>query len=263
MKALTKTQIAAMNGKPLFLNKVKSVSDGMAGSERVVKESTNSKLSKEITAPAWKDAKIYTVTLEERATCNRACLHWDDCYGNNMRNAVRYVADDALIRQMENDLAHWQARTDKLNAKRSAKGLEPVPFVVRLHVLGDFFSVGYVAQWAKWFGMFPSLRAWGYSHWNPGTEIGDALLSLREALGGLDARQGARFCIRFSDHDESGAGAMADTNPKAAELIDAGQAFICPEQTQSEERKAGPNAIHCGNCGLCWMSKKHVIFQTH
>lgn len=263
MKSLTKTQLAALNGHALFQNKVKSVTDGMGDSERVVKESTNTKLSKELTVSPWKGAKIYTVTLEERKTCNRACLHWDDCYGNNMRNATRYTADDALIQQMEADLTHWQAQTDKRNAKRAAKGLAPAPFVVRLHVLGDFFSVGYVAQWAKWFGMFPSLRVWGYSHWNPGTEIGDALLSLREALGGLDAREGARFCIRFSDYAESGAGAMADTNPLAAELIAAGQAFICPEQTQTEERKESDKAIHCANCGLCWMSKKHVIFQTH
>lgn len=262
-KPLTKTQIAALTGRTLYLNKVKSVADGMGDTERVVKESSNSKLSKEISRSPWKGARIYTVTLEERKTCSSACGHWADCYGNNMRNATRYTADDALVEQMEKDLAHWQARTDKTNEKREKLGLGPVPFVVRLHVLGDFYSVDYVIQWAKWFGMFPSLRVWGYTHWHPGTEIGDAVLTLREGLGGLDSRNGARFCIRFSDHAEHGAGAIAADNPVAADLALAGKAFVCPEQTQSKTRSEGPNAIHCGNCALCWQSDKHVIFQTH
>jgi hypothetical protein len=185
-----------------------------------------------------------------------------------MRNAIRYVANDAMIRQMEKDLAHWQAVTDKTNARRAKKGLAPAPFVVRLHVLGDFFSVAYVEQWAQWLDMFPSLRVWGYSHWHPGTAIGDALLTLRETTGGSDSREGARFCLRFSDDSEHGPGEISDINPIAAQLAESGQAFVCPEQTQSEERANGPNAINCGNCGLCWnvrkrAKKKHVIFLKH
>ena len=50
--------------------------------------------------------------------------------------AIRYNADDELIAMMESELHDLQAKY-------------PNGFLVRLHVLGDFYSVSYVAQWAK------------------------------------------------------------------------------------------------------------------
>ena len=261
MKALTKTEIAVMTGRTIILDNVKNIADGTGKSERAVKASSNAKIGKVIARGAWNGAKIYSLTVEERATCNRACLHWADCYGNNMPFATRYVVNDALIQQIEQDLTYYQAQTDKDNARRqklAAKhgiAFSPMVFAVRLHVLGDFASVEYVEQWAKWFDMFPSLRVWGYTHWNPGTAIGNAILSLREALGGLDARLGGRFCIRFSDETEHGGGALSDTHPLAADMAESGKAFICPEQTGQTK--------DCGTCALCWTSAKHVIFKTH
>lgn len=260
MKAVSKSELAILNGTTLYTSMVKSISSGMGSSERVVKQSTNAKLRKEIETSPWSGSKIYTVTLEERKTCPDTCKFKFDgdhpCYGNNMPFAVRYTGDESLFSQIESDLAELQAKTDKTNAKRAKDGLAPVFFVVRLHVLGDFFSVGYVASWAKWLGMFPSLRIWGYTHWHPGTEIGDAILSLREACGGLNARNGGRFCIRFSDMEDISLGsALSADLPIAQELLAQKKAFICPEQTGKTES--------CGTCGLCWMSDKPVIFITH
>jgi hypothetical protein len=79
---------------------------------------------------------IYTLTLEERATCPTSCGHWRSCYGNSMHFAHR-------IDHRSPGFATLLAA----NVKRL--GVEhPHGFVVRLHVLGDFYSVAYVDLWA-------------------------------------------------------------------------------------------------------------------
>ena len=133
MKQLSKTEMAVMAGKSVYHNlRVKSVNDGMAKSERAIKKSTNVKLGKRVTKGKLKGFPIFTLTLEERATCPASCIHWGDCYGNNMMNAIRYKGDQALLDQIESDLAYYQAKY-------------PKGFLVRLHILGDFYSVAYVA----------------------------------------------------------------------------------------------------------------------
>lgn len=54
--------------------------------------------------------KLYTVTLEERATSPASCAHWKTCYGNNMMSAIRYDANDALIDTMESELIELQRK---------------------------------------------------------------------------------------------------------------------------------------------------------
>ncbi|EEE46099.1 GP88 family protein [Roseibium alexandrii] len=235
MKHLTKTELAVMAGRPLFMNKVKSVSDGMGKTERVIKKSTNTKLGKKVTKGHWAGMPIMTVTLEERTTCPRSCKHWADCYGNNMRNAVRYTYDQHLVEQMERDLEHYQAK-------------HPDGFVVRLHVLGDFPDVAYVAQWAKWLGKFPALRVYGYTAHQIGTSIGDAIQSVRLCADG-------RFQIRISAGTDATNSALSEHDEQAPDLLESKQAFICPEQTGKTDT--------CGTCGLCWTSTKAVVFLTH
>ena len=146
MKPLSKTQMAVLSGKSVYHSlRVKSVADGMAKTERAIKKSTNVKLGKRVTKGPLKGFPIFTLTLEERATCPASCIHWDDCYGNNMMNATRYTGDNSLLAQIELDLAYYQAKY-------------PEGFLLRLHVLGDFYSVAYVAAWAKWLGMFSALH---------------------------------------------------------------------------------------------------------
>ena len=85
MKQLSKTEIAVMNGKTLFTNRIKKANrDTMAKSELLIKKSTNVKLGKKVTKGKWKGFPIFTLTLEERATCPKSCQHWATCYGNNM-----------------------------------------------------------------------------------------------------------------------------------------------------------------------------------
>ena len=254
MKQLSKTERAVMNGVSVYGNRVKSVSDGMAKSETVIKKSTNIKLGKKVTKGKLTGFPIYTVTLQERATCPTSCIHWHDCYGNNMMFAVRYNADDSLIAAMESELKTLQAK-------------HPNGFLVRLHVLGDFYSVQYVAQWAKWLSMFPALHIYGYTANQPDAAdnkeraIGQAILSLRMACG-------IRFAVRFSGSYGDQFSALSADDSKALALLDTKQAFKCPTQISKETGKLAKKgeatlASDCGACGLCWQASKPVVFLTH
>jgi len=143
---------------------------------KVIKPSTNQKLGKKILRGKFKGAKIYTVTLEERATCFRGCEHWLDCYGNNMPFAHRIKVGASLIPRLNHELNV----IDKKNK----------PYTIRLHVLGDFYSVEYVKFWIDQLNKRPLLSIYGYTRWHIGTDIGD-----RIAMHNHDPR----FAIRFSN----------------------------------------------------------------
>jgi len=199
---------------------------------RTLKPSSNRKLGKRITRGRWKGMPIYTLTLEERRTCPASCPHWDDCYGNNMPFAHRFKHGAALVGRLERELKELQ--------KRYPKG-----FAVRLHVLGDFYSVAYVERWASWLEQFPALHIWGYTARLPRVDpIGDAVESLR-----TNPALGARFRIRFSGGGRANLALSADP----AEWDTPG--FACPEQTG--------RLPSCGACGLCWESPLNVRFVSH
>lgn len=122
------------------------------------------KIGNRVTKGPWKGMRIFTLTLEERKTCPASCFRWETCYGNNMPFARRVNIDNEYLDRLEDELR-------ALNAK--GRG-----FVVRLHVLGDFYSVGYVHQWEYWLDIFPKLHVFGYTAWSAGTPIGDAVREL-------------------------------------------------------------------------------------
>tara|TARA_R110000823_G_scaffold128694_1_gene256457 strand:- start:337 stop:852 length:516 start_codon:yes stop_codon:yes gene_type:complete len=171
-----------------------------------------------------------------------------------MMNATRYKADDSLVEQIEKDLAFYQAKY-------------PNGFLVRLHVLGDFYSVAYVAQWAKWLGMFPALHVYGYTANQPDAidsqerAIGEALLSLRIACG-------IRFAVRFSGSFTDSFAALSNDDKRSEALLANKQAFLCPTQISRETGKLAKKGEEtltpdCGACGLCWQASKPVVFLTH
>ena len=47
---------------------------------QVIKPITNVKLGKWVSKSRHAGKRMYTVTLEERATCPKTCKHWYDCY---------------------------------------------------------------------------------------------------------------------------------------------------------------------------------------
>lgn len=198
--------------------------------QRVLKSGHQSrKIGKTVMKGRLRGAPIFTLTLEERATCPRTCLAWSICYGNGMNSAERIVAGPALEAALWDELGELQ--------RRHHKG-----FLVRLHVLGDFYSEGYVDLWGKALDRFPALHVFGFTARLPGTPIGDALAP-------LIAGRWTRFAIRYS-----GAG-LAE---KAAEVLGSradSQAILCPAQTGA--------ADCCATCMLCLHSTRSIAFARH
>lgn len=197
---------------------------------RVLKDGHQSrKIGKEVRKGARKGWPIFTLTLEERATCPRTCTEWGTCYGNNMQAAERIEHGDEL--------------TDALEAELYALARKhPSGFMVRLHVLGDFYSEAYVEFWARMLDELPPLHVFGFTARLPGTAIGDALAPLIE-------RQWERFAIRVSG---------GKTDLKAAEIVESGDdshSIICPAQTGATEC--------CATCALCWHSTRSIAFRRH
>ena len=110
------------NGRTIYLKSVKVVD---FYPHQALKPVKNKKLGKTVTKGKHKGRPIYTLTLEERATCPRSCGHWDDCYGNNMPFAHRLTAGQGLTKKIYADLTAIQKKHKQ--------------FLVRLHVLGDSF----------------------------------------------------------------------------------------------------------------------------
>jgi hypothetical protein len=233
---LTKTQIAIKTGRTLFPNKVKNVADGLGKTENVIKKSTNKKLGKRVTKGKFTGMPMFTVTLEERATCSTSCVHYKTCYGNSMPFATIYEANTALIDRMEIELKI-------LNVKY------PMGFLVRLHVLGDFYSINYVNKWNTWLKTFENLHVYGYSEKKDNDPIGIKLNKVR-------AKYGRRFMVRVSgDVKRSTMSALSYDDIRTRDQIKNKQAFICPVQLDQTDT--------CSTCSLCWTTQKNVIFLTH
>jgi hypothetical protein len=205
----------------------KNVHDAGNYAHAVIKASTNIKLGKKVTKGHLRGAKIFTLTLEERATCDSECEHWLDCYGNNMPFGHRFEANDALMVSIERDL-------DELDAKGK-------PYLVRLHILGDFFNLKYVLFWRKQLKNRELLNVYGYTRHHPTKPLGYALKLVRQEYG-------KRFAIRFSNYPD-------DTFSAQSEHVSTG-GIGCPVQMDRTDS--------CGTCALCWeMEDKSIIFYDH
>ena len=110
----------------------------------------NKKLGRIITKGKWAGFPIYSLTLEERATCPTSCKQWSICYGNNMPFALRMRWSSAMEKSVSKQLMLLQ-RT------------YPRGFAIRLHVLGDFLSEEYAQWWIDKLKRFPALHIFGYT----------------------------------------------------------------------------------------------------
>ena len=181
--------------------------------------SDNQKLGGWVIKGDWTGSPIYSLTLEERATCWEGCKHWADCYGNHMVWGHRFAHGPALEARLRLELP--------LLAQRHPHG-----FAVRLHVLGDFYSPEYVMFWMEMLTALPALRVFGFTGWPPSSDIGrkvDAVRTLRPK----------QFRVRFSDYE-----AVTIDQPNS-------DALICPQQMGTSES--------CGACTLCWAASYSTV----
>lgn len=210
-------------------------------SPRVLVSGANSrKIGDRVTKGPWKGMPIYTLTLEERATCPATCHHWSTCFGNGMQFARRHRHGPELEQQLETELFI-------LNREH------PAGFVVRLHVLGDFYSVDYVNRWENWLVRFHALRVFGYTAWPEITDIGRAVHRLREAIW-------ERFAIRTSREPVEIVGPVRPTATTLRRVAEGRQpeGIVCPAQSHP--------GVCCGSCGLCWsphLKTTPIAFMLH
>lgn len=216
----------ALRGTTIFLKQVK---DPCKVTRLLQPASSNKKLGggKGIVAKGkWRGFPMYSLSLEERATCPSTCQQWRNCYGNNMpfanRIDVKNPSFKSTLTQEVSDLA-----------KKHTNGL-----LIRLHVLGDFYSVEYVRLWKTLIRKHPNLHVFGYTHRLPTSSIGKEIQSM----------QNDRCWIRWSDQ-----GGPMSANCDQHGIIAEG--ITCPEQTGKTES--------CLTCGLCWATKMPIRFLSH
>ena len=207
----------------------------VADCKSVLKQSKNKKLSKDklpvIKKGKFKGYVIYTLTLEERATCPRYCYHWDDCYGNNMMFGHRIQHGPELEAALQKEVAELCGLY---------RGV-----IIRLHVLGDFYSVQYVELWQSLLCKYDNLAVWGYTGNAKNSPIGLAIRSLTNFMGN-------RLAVRFSNDLTHMFAANSTERAKPVK----GRSFVCPEQTG--------DVANCANCALCWSADtRQVLFMTH
>jgi len=223
-----------VEGRTLFPSSVRDPSPG----EWVLKSGANQyKLGDRVTRgrAGLKGAPIFSLSLEERSSCPE-CSLWLSCYGNHSPFSLRYRHGPKLIRQLQAELELLQLR-------------HPGGFLIRLHQLGDFYSVEYVRQWAKeWLDEFPALHVFGYTHHRPNeTEIG------RELARWINTRW-SRFAVRWSNWEGSPKSTRTLTTiPKTATVRGA---VVCPQQHRRTD-------LTCGSCTACWTSSKPIAFVIH
>jgi hypothetical protein len=191
----------------------------------------NAKTGPRILRGSWSGLHIYTLTLEERATCPSGCEQWRSCYGNNMHWAERFRVGPALEEAIRRDVAELTAK-------------HPEGIAVRLHVLGDFYSPAYVRLWAELMRKHVTLRLFGFTRrWDAQDPIADAVRELAQ-------EQPERFRIRLSN-------APTELGPSTLTVEHAAPpgAIVCPAQMHQTQT--------CSTCALCWSTEKQIAFIQH
>lgn len=202
---------------PLETTILKSVADN-----RKVGHGTNV-----VSKGRWAGYPMYQLSLQERATCTRSCRQWAACYGNNMTFAFRIDhTHPEFFPKLEAEL--------QLLAKTYRHG-----FVVRLHVLGDFYSQSYLNFWVQQTQAYKNLHIFGFTHHLRESEIGETV---------TEWNRDDRVWVRFSDQ---GGEMSANVGPEEDTTL----GFQCPQQVDKTES--------CLTCAACWSTTRPVRFLPH
>ena len=186
---------------------------------------SNAKLGKGsnvISKGKWAGMPMFQTSLEERKTCPSTCKQWASCFGNNMAFAHRIDhTHPKFLPKLADEI--------DILAKTYRHG-----FVIRPHVLGDYYSPEYAAFWIDQTALHQNLYIFGYTHHQRNSIIGRMV---------TEWNKNPRVWVRFSDQ-----GGDMSANVE-------GEGFPCPEQTGQTES--------CLTCGACWSTVKAVSFKAH
>ena len=204
-----------------------------------------------------------TITLEERATCNPDCIHFDSeadtpCYGDNMHRAKRYIFDTQ----------RFLADIDRIMNKRKVKASG---FLLRNNILGDFHSIEQVEAFITALDRYENLVIFGYTR-----TYGKAVdIRLEQSILSLSKHD--RYYLWFSGLTveteglyikaiASNPSALSDRNPLVPEMDDRNELFTCPAQRNDKAINS------CAACGICFNpsivknrteKSRNLLFITH
>lgn len=232
-----KQRIAIDNNRSVFQNKV--VDPATYNGKLLKLAENNSKLGNGkniIQKGGLKGSPLLYLTLEERATCPIDCVHYFDCYGNSMWQATRFKSGKALEDKLKIEVAELAGQYKK--------------FMVRLHVLGDFYSPEYVKVWSDLVEKHPELYIFGYTAWHKGP-IYDAI---RLNLLTKPTRVSIRFSVDTWAYDDFDAFSSINHTYAVSQSF-VGQSIVCPEMQDKTDS--------CLTCGLCWSIGKNIKFLNH
>lgn len=217
-----------------------TVADPVPGDPVLMDGANTAKIGGRVLVGRLKGAAIWTLALEERRTCPETCLHFLTCYGNNMGRARRWRHGPALEAAIR---------------RHVASEIRNGPMLVRLHMLGDFYSLDYLRLWVELIDTYPDLHLFGFTAWGRGTSIGDAVHRVREAAPD-------QFAIRTSGQaGRWGSWTLDWPTEKRFVHMNGERAVVCPEQLDANA--GGARGKHCGNCAACWESEESVAFIEH
>jgi hypothetical protein len=228
-RSLAYNHPAILEGRSLFPSRVTDPID----TEPLLKSGhNNAKIGARIQKGELAGFPIFTLTLEERATCPRSCALYRSCYGNGMQWPKRWRAGPLLEARLAEEI-------------RVLSHQYPRGYLVRLHILGDFYSAEYVALWRKWLREFPALHVFGF------TAHIDPLQPITKQIAEGIKEFGSRFSIRFSN---------ADLSKRATETVElpdhaSSTSIVCPQQLGK--------TLCCATCALCWHTDKNIAFLRH
>ena len=212
--------------------------------ETIFKDGANNvKLGGDVLIGDLRGAKIVTLSLEERATCPRSCVHWTTCYGNNMHRARRWAYGPMLTYGMAGEIRRLCCAHPGV--------------LVRLHTLGDFPDKKYIDWWESQLRLWPNLFCFGFTAHRPSTAMGRAIAKVRNRYKGSYSIK-SRFAIRHSGVSGEWGSFTIDYPTTRRKIADA---LCCPEQVDADlhpERKT-----HCGSCAACWQSSVPIVFREH
>lgn len=219
----------------------KSVKAPTELSNLLVSGHSNAKIGRDVRKGHLRGYWIYTLSLEERKTCPITCQHWQSCYGNNMPFAQRVDHTHPEFLPM---LEAQVAKLCQTQRRGADNKMHDTGILVRLHALGDFYSLDYVDFWDRMLFEHKNLAIYGYTAYSPFSILGWAIKRMNREFG-------ERCMVRFSNGQVR---EMATVSIGSEESCPK-DAFICPEQT-------GKTAA-CATCGACWATKKNVAFLEH
>lgn len=236
--ALAPDHPAILQKLPLFEQTVVNAND----SPRLfVSGENNRKIGRVVTKGAWKGMPIYTLTLPERMTCPTSCHMYFSCYGNAMPFARRHAPGLELEQRISKELVSLSIK-------------HPRGLVVRLHILGDFYSATYAHLWADMLSVHEALHVYGYTALGESQDPDD--LATLNVIESMNANFSERCFIRMSSAEPMAGGAsVIDRLPDGPTVA---EGLVCPA-----ERDA---TACCATCGLCWEDaarEKNIVFLRH